>query len=124
MARHRRMLLFSMMGIILVAVLLYLRFPTQPQYRGQGVEFWIAQLEMGEFADAKAKSDATTALRSMGDAAVTYLVTVLRKKDSRLKRTINRLSNESLLGRDLFPSAQSQKGWAAHALGEIGPPAI
>lgn len=124
MIRRQRVFILSLAGIVVLGVLLSLWIPREPRYQGKPLSFWIGQLYVGEQGDPQAREEARRALRSIADKAVPRLIDVLTKKDSPLKQAINRLSNESPLGENLLRPASSDKGWAAHVLGEIGPPAL
>src|SRR5437763_1600988 len=82
-------MLLALVGIAGTGMLLYLLLPGEPKYQGKPLSFWIGQLEIGRYDDEKTKQEATTALRSMADAAVPYLIKVLERNDSHLTKVMN-----------------------------------
>lgn len=116
-----------LIGVSAVAAFLCLLPPREPSYQGKPLSQWINGMVGGTFSYPT--DEQRTALRAMGEPAVTQLIILLQKRDSLLKRTfIAYCQNHQwlydryiLLGRVVSDAKYHNE--AAVALGEIGPPA-
>ncbi|HEX4644731.1 MAG TPA: hypothetical protein VH598_03910 [Verrucomicrobiae bacterium] len=122
MKSSRGFLLAASGCVAVVAVFQLWTFFAEPKYQGAGLNAWMMRLQQ-ENQDERTMAQA--ALRAMGKSAVPPLTGMLEKRDSAFKRKIAVYAPRFpvlywLLRQD---DSALDRGYAASALGEIGPAA-
>jgi HEAT repeat protein len=113
--------------VIAVLLIFFFAFPRgEPSYQGKPLSRWIRGLE---YENMNPTDEQRTALRAMGEPAVSRLVEILEHRDSLLKRkfvaysrTHPNIHNRFIARRQVIPE-DVYHAEAATALGEIGPAA-
>jgi HEAT repeat protein len=120
MKRSRGLLLAASGGVAVVAVFQLWTFFAQPKYQGQGLNVWMMHLQR---ENQEERAMAQTALRTMGKSAVPPLTGMLEKEDSAFKRKVLAYAPRFPFLYWFVPQDDSvlDRGYAASALGEIGP---
>lgn len=122
MKKFRGLLLTVFGGGAVVAALGLWTFFAEPKYQGAGLNAWMMLLQR---ESQEERTMAQAALRAMGKSAVPPLTGMLEKQDSAFKRKV-------LACAPRFPflywfirqdESALDRGYAASALGEIGPAA-
>jgi HEAT repeat protein len=122
MKKRRGLLLAAFGGVAVVAVFQFWTFFTQPKYQGQGLNAWMMLLQR---ENQEERAAAQVALRAMGKSAVAPLTGMLEKQDSMFKRKVLACAPRFPFLYWFVPQDDSalDRGYAASALGEIGPAA-
>ena len=122
--RHRAVILVGLLTLAAGCACLWI-FPwREPVHEGRTLSFWVKQLNEG---DADRRHAAVAALRAMHSQAVPALVAGLEPRDGRLRNSLNwvcrHLPSIRPSVRDRYLSVDVERGYAADALGAIGPTA-
>jgi hypothetical protein len=96
--------------------------PKEPTYQGIGLASWVRQLNEG---DDSSRHAAALAIRVIDQQAVPSLIRELAPRDGRLRdlvmRIDRRLPRTQIPAQERFLSIEAERGYAAKALGVIGP---
>ena len=95
----------------------------EPAYQRKGLAWWVRQMNEG---DTDQRAAAVVAIRAMDSQAVPALIARTAPRDGRLRDALIWMSHLPLLQaqvRDRFISIEAERGYAASALGAIGPAA-
>ena len=108
-------------GLILAMVFLLAyrwRVAGEPAYKGKRLGYWI---DPAMIDGRESPQEVTAALSAMRDQAIPYLVNKLHWKPARMmKQLYNRFPNFSPIYQYMHGGADP-RGYAAHALGQMGP---
>src|SRR5436190_15403296 len=83
--RFNRAIRFLCAAIAAVGIMVILLRPQEPIYQGRTLKGWLAELED---KSSQRREEAKAALHEIGSNAVPTLLTIVRSKDSSLKRII------------------------------------
>ncbi len=126
MRTSQRIAIVIVLVVVGSALVFYGLLTPEPSYRGKSLSVWISRLE---YENVYPTDEQRTALRGMGEPAVTHLITLLQKQDSKIKRKFVAYSrshpevhNWWIAPRRVIPE-NDYHAQAATALGEIGPAA-
>jgi HEAT repeat protein len=122
---RKRLALFILLAAVGGGSLLYLLTTVEPTYQGKSLSLWIRGLEV---PNNYPTDEQRTALRAMGEPAVTCLIKLLQRHDSAVRRQLLLYAGRSYffhryLGTRDFITDYEFRSRAARALGEIGPAA-
>jgi len=124
--RARRIGLWAAVAATVFLILIFFLHKSEPSYQGKLLSRWIRGLE---YENVNPTDEQRTALRAMGEPAVTRLTEMLQCRDSFFKqkfvayaRTHASIHNRFIAPRQIIPE-DVYHAQAATALGEIGPAA-
>ena len=126
MKKKRRSVVFILLATIVLGCVFYILHTPEPNWQGKSLSQWISGLE---YINVNPTDEQRTALRAMGEPAVTQLVAILKRRDSTIKRKFvdyakhhANIHNRFIAPRHVIPE-DIYHAHAATALGEIGPAA-
>lgn len=122
--RHRAAILLGSLALAAGCACFCILHSREPVHEGRTLSFWVKQLNQG---DADQRRAAVAALRAMDSRAVPALMAALEPRDGRLRNSLNwvgrHLPSIRPSVRDRCLSVDVERGYAANALGAIGPTA-
>ena len=117
--RHHRAALVGALAVILYcAFFLTLDLLREPVYHQKSLSRWVRQLNEG---DADGREAAVAAIRAVEKRAVPILIAQLPERDEPLGRALIWFSGHFLSLRHRYLPLEVERGYAASALGALGP---
>ena len=121
---HRHAALCGIAAFMLLCLCFWAGNPREPVYQRRGLGAWVRELNEG---DADGREAAVAAIRMIGPRAVPSLIARLAPRDGRQRELLisinRRLPSFRPSARDRYISVEAERGYAASALGVIGPAA-